>query len=73
MPIRIDYSDVYDIMGFFAGTPEGPGRDDLAQEIAQNAVDFVHDHWRQEDMQSFMFLVMLEVSFVGPADISTSA
>lgn len=80
VPIRMDYSDVYDIMAFFVGAPDGSaeGHDDLAKEIAQNGMDFVRQHWRQEDMQSFMFLVMLEVSRflffrLGLADISTSA
>lgn len=62
VPIRFDYADLYDVMAFFKGAPDGStqGRDDLAQEIAKNAHTFVDTHWRVPDMESFMMLVMLE-------------
>jgi hypothetical protein len=38
VPLRYDYSDLFDIMSFFTGSPDGqhPGRDDIAEEIAAN-------------------------------------
>jgi hypothetical protein len=35
-------------MAFFIGAPDGstPGRDDLAEVIAKNGVDFVESRWR---------------------------
>ncbi|KAK4683682.1 hypothetical protein P7C73_g6549, partial [Tremellales sp. Uapishka_1] len=63
VPLKLDYSDMYDIMAFFEGSPDGstPGRDDLAKEIAAQGYDFVRTRWRLEDMQSYMFLLILEV------------
>lgn len=49
-------------MAFFEGAPDGStkGRDDLAEEIADNALKLVNNRWRDEDMSSFMLLMMLE-------------
>nr|XP_019042714.1 hypothetical protein I302_08420 [Kwoniella bestiolae CBS 10118]OCF21644.1 hypothetical protein I302_08420 [Kwoniella bestiolae CBS 10118] len=62
VPVKLDYSDIHDIMAFFNGSPDGKvrGHDGLAKEIAKNGYDFVNDHWRLQDMQSFMFLLILE-------------
>lgn len=55
-----------DILAFFQGSPDGsiPGRDDLAKEIAAHAHEFVQERWREEDMRSFMYLLILEVSYL---------
>jgi hypothetical protein len=49
-------------MSFFAGPPHhlGGGNDDLAQVIAENARKFGEEHWRWEDMQGYMFRLLLE-------------
>ncbi|GFZ46165.1 hypothetical protein JCM24511_04412 [Saitozyma sp. JCM 24511] len=49
-------------MAFFNGSPDGtaPGRDDLAKEIAANGLKFTQERWRMEDMQSYMYLLILE-------------
>ncbi|WVQ70107.1 uncharacterized protein L199_008332 [Kwoniella botswanensis] len=62
VPVKLDYTDIHDIMAFFNGSPDGKvkGHDSLAKEIAKNGYDFVNDHWRLQDMQSFMFLLILE-------------
>ncbi|WRT67118.1 uncharacterized protein IL334_004084 [Kwoniella shivajii] len=62
VPIKLDYSDIHDIMAFFVGSPDGTvkGHDELAREIAKNAIEFVDTKWRLQDMQSFMFLLLLE-------------
>ncbi|KAE8538024.1 hypothetical protein D1P53_006091 [Cryptococcus gattii VGV] len=64
VPTKLDYSDIFDILAFFQGSPDGsiPGRDDLAKEIAAHAHEFVQERWREEDMRSFMYLLILEVS-----------
>lgn len=61
-PAKVDYSDLYDIMAFFVGPPDGSseGRDDLAQQISENALRFGEDHWRWEDMQAYMLRLLLE-------------
>ncbi|KAL7423911.1 hypothetical protein Q5752_001496 [Cryptotrichosporon argae] len=62
VPVKLDYTDLYDIMAFFSGAPDGstPGRDDLAKEIAENGYRFVQERWRVQDMQSYTFLLILE-------------
>ncbi|WWD04614.1 hypothetical protein V865_002685 [Kwoniella europaea PYCC6329] len=64
IPCKIDYSDLYDIMAFFAGPPDGRkgGHDELAQKIGEQGKKFGEEHWRWEDMQAYMFRLMLEYS-----------
>ncbi|WVQ80599.1 hypothetical protein IAT38_002704 [Cryptococcus sp. DSM 104549] len=64
IPCKVDYSDLYDIMSFFAGPPDGssPGNDDLAKLISEQARKFGEEHWRWEDMQAYMFRLLLEYS-----------
>lgn len=52
----MDYSDLYNIMSFFAGSPDGSsqGQDKLAEKISQNGMRFVKEHWRWEDMQAYV-------------------
>jgi hypothetical protein len=54
--MQLDYSDLYNIMAFFVGTPDGrfKGRDDLAQQIAEQGRKFRLEHWRWEDMQAYV-------------------
>ncbi|TXT06117.1 hypothetical protein VHUM_03590 [Vanrija humicola] len=70
VPVQIDYSDLYDIMSFFVGPPDAPGKgnDDLAREIAANARKFTTEMWRWEDMQAYMFRFLLEYSRVASND-----
>jgi hypothetical protein len=61
-PSQVDYSDVYSIMSFFIGPPDGRagGHDDLARGIAEAGRQFALEHWRWEDMQAYMFRLLLE-------------
>lgn len=54
--MQLDYSDLYNIMAFFVGTPDGrmKGRDDLARQIAEQGRRFRLEHWRWEDMQAYV-------------------
>lgn len=60
-------------MSFFTGPPDAPDRggrgpgkgglggyDDLARQIADQARSFGEEHWRWEDMQGYMFRLLLE-------------
>ncbi|KAF8517048.1 hypothetical protein BU17DRAFT_50230 [Hysterangium stoloniferum] len=62
IPVQSDYSDVYNIMAFFMGDPErGQGNNDaLAEQISKHASDFVRTHWRWDDMQAYMYRLLLE-------------
>ncbi|CCA67724.1 related to CAP1-Cryptococcus gattii [Serendipita indica DSM 11827] len=69
IPVKVDYSDIFDLMSFFTGWPDGtPGHDELAEKIAMNAVNFVRDHWRIEDMQAYMFRFLLEYARLASPD-----
>jgi len=58
----MDYSDLYTILSFFIGTPNGlsEGHDDLARWIAEGGRRFGEEHWRWEDMQAYMLRLLLE-------------
>ena len=47
VPVKIDYADLYDIMTFFRGTPDGQsGHDDLAEKIGTAGKMWARDHVR---------------------------
>ncbi|KAG8902063.1 F-actin-capping protein subunit alpha [Tulasnella sp. 403] len=55
IPVQHDYSDLYNVMAFFIGSPEGHGgHEDLAEKIGMRAAEFVRHHWRWEDMQIYV-------------------
>lgn len=60
----MDYSDLFDIMSFFEGAPDGSTAHNqhLAQQIGDRGKAFVGERWREEDLQSFGLLQILEVS-----------
>ncbi|KAF8495321.1 hypothetical protein JB92DRAFT_3146989 [Gautieria morchelliformis] len=74
IPVQQDYSDVYNVMAFFAGPPASGavadhqglridasrGHDDLAQKIGENAERFARTQWRWEDMQVYTYRLLLE-------------
>ena len=61
IPIKIDYTDLFDIMAFFSGDMEGNnGHDDLAKQIADQGKRYAADHWRYEDMEAYFFRLCLE-------------
>ena len=61
VPVKIDYSDLYDVMTFFVGTPGGKGsHDEIASKIAAKGKEWAKAHWRREDMASYMFRLSLE-------------
>ncbi|GAA5873960.1 hypothetical protein JCM8547_001588 [Rhodosporidiobolus lusitaniae] len=61
VPVKVDYSDIYDIMTFFRGTPDGlGGHDELARKIGLAGKHWARDHWRKQDMAAYMFRLILE-------------
>ncbi|KIM34566.1 glycosyltransferase family 90 protein [Serendipita vermifera MAFF 305830] len=69
VPIKVDYTDLFDTMAFFAGWPDGtPGHDHLAERIGMNGVKFVQDHWRWEDAQAYTFRLLLEYARLASPD-----
>lgn len=66
IPVKVDYSDLYDIMAFFLGRPtDGQGaHDEFGHKIAEAGRLWARDHWRYEDMSSYMFRLILEFARV---------
>ncbi|GAA5953962.1 hypothetical protein JCM21900_003066 [Sporobolomyces salmonicolor] len=61
VPVKVDYSDLYDILTFFRGTPNDLGaHDDLARKIGLAGKHWARDHWRKQDMAAYMFRLILE-------------
>lgn len=51
VPVKIDYSDVYDIMTYFVGTPDGRGsHDSVAERLGAQGKEWAKTHWRFVDM-----------------------
>lgn len=51
VPIKIDYSDIYDVMAFFVGTPDGQGgHDSIAERMAEAGRVWAGEYWRKADM-----------------------
>lgn len=52
VPIKIDYTDLYDVLAFFSGDMHGRnGHDALAKQIALQGKDFAARFWRYEDSE----------------------
>lgn len=62
VPIKVDYTDLYDVMAFFIGNPEtGEGaHESMAKRIAEQGKEFAKEHWRRVDMAAYMFRLILE-------------
>ncbi|KAH9809072.1 family 90 glycosyltransferase [Melampsora americana] len=70
VPIKVDYSDLYDVMVFFLGDEEAhqteeakkmkKGHDEIAEKIASDGKRWAAEHWRREDMAAYMFRLILE-------------
>jgi hypothetical protein len=63
VPVKVDYTDLYDIMTFFRGTPDGLGsHEELAAKLGAAGKLWARDHWRKQDMAAYMFRLSLEWS-----------
>ncbi|WRT67758.1 uncharacterized protein IL334_004730 [Kwoniella shivajii] len=68
IPLKPDYSDLYDIMAFFVGPVDEAGNIDttkghdyLAQKIGEAGQKFALEHWSWVDMQAYTFRLLLEL------------
>jgi len=49
VPVKLDYGDIYDVLAFFRGLPDGtPGHEELAEKIASAGRRWVEQFWRNE-------------------------
>ncbi|KAK4054476.1 hypothetical protein OIV83_000970 [Microbotryomycetes sp. JL201] len=63
VPVKIDYSDLYDIMTYFIGTPDGHGgHDSVAERIGEAGRLWAKNYWRKADMAAYMYRLALEYS-----------
>lgn len=61
VPIKLDYTDLRDALGFFAGDVDGVGgRDDLAENIGMSGREWAETFYRKEDMTAYVFRLYLE-------------
>jgi len=61
IPVKVDYTDLYDILGFFIGGPEDEsGHDALGKRIARQGQQWTKENWREVDMQAYLFRLFLE-------------
>jgi len=61
VPVQLDLSDIYDTLLFFRGDANGEGaHEDLARKIALAGRDWSKTFWRQEDITSYFFRLILE-------------
>lgn len=53
IPLKVDYTDLFDIMAFFTGDLDGRNaHDELAKQIADNGKDYATRFWRYADMEA---------------------
>lgn len=53
IPLRVDYTDLFDIMAFFTGDLEGRNaHPDLGKQIADNGKEYADRYWRYADMET---------------------
>lgn len=61
VPVKVDYTDLYDIMAFFSGDLNHEhGHEELAKRIAQQGKEFANKYWRWEDLEAYTFRLYLE-------------
>ncbi|SCV72165.1 BQ2448_4859 [Microbotryum intermedium] len=73
VPVKLDYSDLYDIMTFFVGTPQAKGAHDaLAQKVGAAGQKWAATHWRKVDMAAYMYRLVLEYSRILAVDLEDS-
>ncbi|KAH7096655.1 hypothetical protein BKA62DRAFT_492198 [Auriculariales sp. MPI-PUGE-AT-0066] len=66
VPVKVDYSDLYDALVFFRGLPDGSvaGQDQLGERIAMAGRDWVERFWRHEDITAYTWRMYMEFARV---------
>ncbi|KAH7096656.1 hypothetical protein BKA62DRAFT_719054 [Auriculariales sp. MPI-PUGE-AT-0066] len=62
VPVKYDYSDLYDTFVFFRGLPDGSiaGQDRLGERIATAGRDWVNKFWGPDDITAYTWRLYLE-------------
>jgi len=70
VPVKADYTDIYDLMAFFKGDIDGDGRDhdEMAAVLARAGHKWGLTFWRDEDMVAYIFRLILEYARVMDPD-----
>ncbi|GAA5950638.1 hypothetical protein JCM3765_000559 [Sporobolomyces pararoseus] len=69
IPIKVDYTDLFDVMAFFSGDLDGQNHHEhLAKQIADNGKDYTERFWRYQDMEAYFFRLTLEWARVSADD-----
>ncbi|OXB37464.1 hypothetical protein LQV05_003545 [Cryptococcus neoformans] len=78
IPLKPDYSDLYDIMAFFVGPLDdaghvdfSKGHDYLAKKIGKAGQKLALEYWSWVDMQAYMFRLLLELQRLHSLDRSS--
>ena len=59
IPVKIDYSDIFDVLAFFSGDLDGRnGHEDLAKTIAEQGKEYAEKYWRYADMEACSFFLV---------------
>ncbi|KAG7089382.1 hypothetical protein E1B28_011072 [Marasmius oreades] len=65
VPVQVDMSDLYDILVFFRGDPNGNGsHDELAKKIALQGREWSKTFWKREDLVAYFYRLILEYARV---------
>ena len=66
VPVQVDYTDLWDVLAFFRGTPRGEhAHDDLAEQIALAGRQWAQRCFRDEDLQVRRSNRVLELTRAG--------
>ncbi|KIO30210.1 glycosyltransferase family 90 protein [Tulasnella calospora MUT 4182] len=69
IPIKNDFTDLYDVFTFFHGDVDGNNsHDDIAERIARQGKEWSLTFWRKEDMVAYTFRLFLEYARVMSRD-----
>ncbi|KAG9051021.1 Glycosyltransferase Family 90 domain containing protein [Tulasnella sp. UAMH 9824] len=69
IPIKNDFTDLYDVFTFFHGDVDGKNsHDDIAERIARQGKEWSLSFWRKEDMVAYTFRLFLEYARVMSTD-----
>lgn len=75
VPVKLDYTDLYDSLSFFRGDMNGRGKggeDDLARDIGMAGREWSEKFYRTEDMIAYVFRLYLEWARLQAPNRSTS-
>ncbi|EEH33084.1 hypothetical protein PAAG_04137 [Paracoccidioides lutzii Pb01] len=64
VPMDSTYADIYGLMEFFFGHDGGPGRDEVARDIALDGKAWAEKVLRREDMKIYTYRLLLEYARV---------